>query len=167
MYAPFAPVRQAGMMLRLLLLLVLLPAVELGLLIELGSRIGTVATLALIVLTGFVGASLARRQGLGVVRDLQQETAAGRLPAGSLVDGVILLIAATLLITPGILTDAFGFLCLSPAFRRVIRERLLRRLARAAREGRMEFRVYADAPWGQRVEKEVRDIRDIDSGHED
>ena len=70
--------RQAGRVARLLLLFVLLPAAELGLLIEIGSRIGTGATLALIVVTGIVGASLARRQGLGVLRVLQHETADAR-----------------------------------------------------------------------------------------
>jgi len=102
---------------RLLLLFILLPAAELALLIEFGSRFGTLHTLILIVLTGIVGASLARSQGLGVMGEIQQEVAAGRLPTNSLVDGVIILVAAALLVTPGILTDAFGFLCLLPAFR--------------------------------------------------
>jgi UPF0716 protein FxsA len=146
------------MMFRLLLLFVGLPAVELGLLIEIGSRIGTAATLALIAVTGIVGAALARRQGLGALRVLQTETAAGRLPAGSLVDGVIILVAGALLVTPGVLTDAFGFLCLVPGFRRLVKRALRRRLERAAHEGRVEVRVYADDPWGPREEKVVRDV---------
>lgn len=153
---------------RLLLIFVALPAVELGLLIEVGSRIGTVATLAIILTTGVVGASLARRQGLSVLAEFQRETAAGRLPAGTLVDGVVILIAAALLITPGILTDTVGFLCLVPAFRRVVKRALVRRLERAAREGSVHVFVqgFATPPppgeadeWGERVEKEVRDLR--------
>jgi UPF0716 protein FxsA len=142
---------------RLLLLFVVLPAVELALLIEVGSRIGTVATLAIIVLTGMVGATLARRQGLGVLRRLQQETAAGRLPAGPLVDGVLILVAAALLVTPGILTDAFGFACLVPAFRARLKRHLRGRYERAVREGRVQVRVATD-PWGPRTEREVRDL---------
>jgi UPF0716 protein FxsA len=69
---------------RLLLLFIVVPAVELGLLIEIGSRIGTVATLGIIVVTGVVGAALARRQGIGVLRRVQAELAEGRVPAGSL-----------------------------------------------------------------------------------
>jgi UPF0716 protein FxsA len=145
-------------MFRLLLLFVVLPAAELGLLIEIGSRIGTGATLALIVVTGVVGASLARRQGLGVLRVLQNETAAGRLPAGSLVDGVIILVAGALLVTPGVLTDAFGFLCLLPAFRKMVKRALLRRLERAAREGQIDVRLYTDDAWRPREEKVVRDV---------
>jgi UPF0716 protein FxsA len=147
-------------MTRLLLLFVALPTAELALLIELGKRVGTGATLALIVATGIVGASLARRQGLGVLTVFQRETAAGRLPASTLLDGVIILLAGALLVTPGILTDVFGFLCLTPAFRRLVKRKLLRRLERAAREGRVEVRLYEDDPWGPREEKEVRDVRD-------
>jgi UPF0716 protein FxsA len=150
--------RQAGRVFRLLLLFVALPALELGLLIEIGRRIGTGATLALIVTTGVVGAALARHQGLGVLRVLQRETAAGRLPAGSLVDGVILLLAGALLVTPGVLTDAFGFVCLVPAFRELAKRALLRGLERRVREGRVEVQVYGDDPWGAREEKVVHDL---------
>ena len=153
-------------MTRLLLLFVALPAAELALLIELGKRVGTGATLALIVVTGIVGASLARRQGLGVLAAIQRETAAGRLPASTLLDGVIILLAGALLVTPGILTDAFGFLCLTPAFRGLVKRQLLRRLERAAREGQVEVRLYPDDPWGPREEKEVRDVRDVGTGRD-
>lgn len=147
-------------MLWLLLLFVALPALELALLIEVGSRIGTLATLAIIAVTGVVGAILARRQGLGVITRIQRETAEGRLPAGSLVDGAIILVAGALLVTPGILTDAFGFLCLVPAFRRLVKRALLSQLQRAAREGRIDVHLYTGDAWGPREEKEVRDLRD-------
>jgi len=146
---------------RLLLLFVLLPAVELALLIEVGSRIGTAATLGIIVLTGFIGAALARHQGLGVLRRLQQQTQAGQLPASSLVDGVLILVAAALLVTPGVLTDALGFLCLVPAFRNVLKREVRRRLERAVQEGRVSVNLYAEGvndPWGPRTEKVVHDL---------
>ena len=120
---------------RLLLLFILVPAVELALLIEVGRVIGTPGTLAIIVLTGAVGASLARWQGLRVLRDLQAESAAGRLPTDSLMDGAIILLAGALLITPGILTDVFGFLCLAPATRALGKRAVRRRFERAVREG--------------------------------
>ena len=121
---------------KLLLLFILVPAVELALLIEVGRHIGTLATLALIAGTGALGAFLARLQGLGILRQMQSELAAGRLPPSSIVDGVIILLAAVVLITPGILTDAVGFLCLVPAFRRVLKRTLWQRLRRAVQEGR-------------------------------
>jgi UPF0716 protein FxsA len=148
---------------RLILLFVVLPAIELALLVELGTRIGTGATLLLIMATGVVGAGLARRQGLGVLRELQSETAEGRLPAGSLVDGVIILVAGALLVTPGVLTDLFGFACLVPAFRRLAKRAILRRLERAVAEGRVQLHVHGEDPWGPREEIEVHDLRESES----
>jgi UPF0716 protein FxsA len=107
----------------LFILFIVVPAVELALLVEVGSRIGTLATLGLIVLTGFVGATLARMQGFLVLRKIQTSMNRGELPAGSLVDGLIILIAGALLITPGILTDAVGFVCLLPVFREFLKKR--------------------------------------------
>ena len=127
---------------RLLLLFVVVPAVELMLLIEVGGRIGTLATVGLIVVTGVAGAALARRQGLGVLARLQRETAEGRLPAESLADGVFILVAAALLVTPGILTDVVGLLFLVPAFRSVAKRILWRRLERAVRERRVQMHVH-------------------------
>lgn len=145
---------------RLLLLFVLLPAVELALLIEVGRRIGTGATLTIIVVTGIIGASLARRQGLGVIRELQRESAAGHLPAGSLIDGILILIAGALLVTPGVLTDAFGFLCLVPAFRNALKRVALQRFEHAVAEGRVEIHHFEDGMREPREEKLVRDLRD-------
>jgi len=132
-------------MARLLLLFVLLPALELGLLIAVGRRIGTVETVGLIVATGVVGASLARSQGLQVLARVQGELGAGRLPAESLVDGLLILVAAALLVTPGVLTDAFGLLCLVPTFRRVVKRWLRRRFEQAVAEGRVQMEVHRSA----------------------
>jgi len=123
-------------MIRLLLLFTVVPAVELFLLIEIGRRIGTLPTLALIVFTGALGATLARLQGAAVLRNMRTELQRGSLPASSLLDGVLILIAAALLVTPGILTDACGFLLLIPLTRRGVRALLRRWLQRAIREGR-------------------------------
>jgi UPF0716 protein FxsA len=142
---------------RLVLLFVVLPAVELALLIELGSRFGTLHTLSLIVLTGVIGASLARGQGLGVMRQIQTEVAEGRLPATSLVDAAIILVAAALLITPGVLTDAFGFLCLIPAFRGVMKRILWRRLEESVRQNRIHVDVGLESS-----RRPVHDVRDVD-----
>jgi len=142
----------------LLLLFVLLPAVELALLIEVGSRIGTVPTLGLIAATGVVGAALARRQGLHVLRRLQEETGGGRMPAGPLLDGAFILVAGALLVTPGILTDAFGFLCLVPPFRRLVKAWVRRRLERAVQEGRVHVQVWSPESPAPREEKVVYDL---------
>ncbi len=125
----------------LLLLFIVLPAVELALLIELGQRIGTIETIMIIVLTGVVGATMARNQGIRVLGHVQAEVAAGRMPAESFVDGIMILVASALLVTPGVLTDAFGFLCLIPGFRRLVKSEIVRRFERAVAENRVHMHV--------------------------
>jgi len=132
-------------MVRLLLLFIAVPAIELALLIEIGKRIGTLPTLALIVTTGVLGAALARSQGLGVLRKARAEAAAGRLPAAALIDGLIILLAGAMLVTPGVLTDVFGFLCLIPVSRRWIKYLVASWLMRAARRGQIRFSVSVRA----------------------
>ena len=128
-------------MCQLLLLFVAVPIVEMYLLIRIGEAIGWPPTLALVLVTGVLGATLARRQGLSALRRIQEETAAGRVPGDALFDGALILVAGAVLITPGVLTDVFGFLCLVPAFRRMLRRRLSERFATAVREGRVSFTV--------------------------
>lgn len=125
-------------MVRLLLLFIALPAVELALLLEIGQRIGTLETLFLIVATGVLGATLARRQGLRVLARVQERLAQGEMPADSLVDGLLILVASALLVTPGVITDAVGFLCLVPRFRALVKRIVVRRFERAVRENRIQ-----------------------------
>lgn len=133
---------------RLILLLVGVPLLELALLIEIGRFVGTVPTIGLILFTGALGAFLTRRQGLAVLRQVQAEVTAGRLPAGQLVDGLIILLAAALLITPGVLTDAIGLFCLVPAGRRIVKAWTRRWLERAIRTGRVKVSVDFRAGFG-------------------
>lgn len=126
---------------RLLLLFILVPAAELALLIEIGRHIGTLATLGLIAGTGFLGAALARHQGLGILKTIRQEMHAGRLPARSMIDGVMVLLAGAVLMTPGILTDALGFLILIPTTRAWIRGALWNWLKNAIQTGRVQVNV--------------------------
>ena len=109
------------MFLRLLLLFTVVPLIELFLLVKLGTMIGIGATVLIVICTGILGAWLARWQGLGVLR----------LPADALIDGLLILIAGAVLLTPGLITDAFGFLLLVPQGRAVVR-----RLTRARFETR-------------------------------
>ncbi|MGI9590931.1 MAG: FxsA family protein [Myxococcota bacterium] len=154
--------RQAPGMARLLLLFLVLPVVELALLLRVGARIGIGPTLVLIVLTGVLGASLARSQGLAVLGRLQGELQAGRMPTQPILDGVAILIAAALLVTPGILTDAVGFALLTPAFREGLKRHLVARFERAVREGRVRV-VHAEGNAAPREEKVVYALDDEDA----
>jgi UPF0716 protein FxsA len=133
---------------RLLLLFILVPAIELAILIEIGSHLGTLPTLALIVSTGMLGAFLARMQGLSVLRKAQEQMQRGELPAGSLADGVLILVAAALLVTPGVLTDATGFLLLVPRVRQAVKGLLLRRFRRAVEDNEIQVQVagFGESP---------------------
>lgn len=116
------------MLLRLLLLFTLVPLVELSLLIWISQYTGLVFTIALVLLTGIVGAALARYEGLRCWRRVHQAMAAGRLPGDPLLDGLMILIAGALLVTPGILTDLLGFALLTPPLRRLVKNRIKRRI---------------------------------------
>jgi UPF0716 protein FxsA len=118
------------MFLRLLLLFTVVPLVELFLLVKLGTVIGVGPTVLIVLLTGFLGALLARWQGLGVLRRLSEDLGEGRLPADALIDGLLILIAGAVLLTPGLLTDALGFFLLMPAGRRAVRRTVATRLER-------------------------------------
>ncbi len=108
-------------MLGLLLLLAftVLPLVELALLLRVGERLGAGPTLGLVLATGLLGAALARWQGAAAWRAIQVELAQGRLPGRQIVEGLLVFAAALLLVTPGVLTDAAGFLLLVPPARRI------------------------------------------------
>jgi UPF0716 protein FxsA len=146
---------------KLLLLFILIPAIELLLLIQIGQWIGALPTIGLIIFTGVLGAYLARRQGVQVLARLRAELQAGQLPAEPIFDGVIVLVAGAFLITPGILTDTVGFLCLIPATRRLIKRAIWSRLERAIQQGQIFTATYRGM--GHRAEPEDVIIIDGDN----
>lgn len=102
----------------LMVLFIAVPIVEIFVLVEIGRVIGSLATLFFLIFTAVLGAMLVRMQGLNTLWNIQQELDAGRLPAAKVVEGVIIIFAGALLLTPGFVTDAVGFVCLIPQFRR-------------------------------------------------
>ena len=135
---------------RLVLLFLLTPAVELGLLIQVDQMIGFGPTIALIIATGVAGSYLARREGVSTWRRLNSRLSTGELPGTELADGAIILVAGALLITPGVLTDVVGFLGLLPPTRAFIRKLLMKRLRSKMEEGSMQvqFGVFGGAAPG-------------------
>jgi UPF0716 protein FxsA len=114
----------------LVLLFIGVPFAEIYVLLQVGHAIGILNTLALLILVSVVGAWLAKREGLGVLRRMQAAVNAGRVPGTELVDGFLILLAAALMLTPGFLTDILAILLLLPPVRAVVRRELRRRLAR-------------------------------------
>ena len=130
----------------LLLLFIIVPVAELLLLIEIGQHVGSLTTVGIIMATGILGASLARQQGLRTLARLRQELDHGRIPTDPIADGVLILVAAAVLITPGVLTDLFGFLCLIPTCRQLMKRYLKRWFQHAVRTGSVRVNV---APGGR------------------
>ena len=104
----------------LLLLFLLVPLTEIYFLIVVGGWIGALPTIALVVLTALIGATLARHQGLVTLQRVQASMARGELPAIEMLEGALLLVGGLLLLTPGFFTDAAGFICLLPLTRRAL-----------------------------------------------
>lgn len=101
----------------LFLLFILVPIIEIALLIQVSEVIGGVATIALVILTALLGARLVKQQGIAAVTQAQSQMAQGQMPAKQLFAGVCIVIAGVMLLTPGIITDIFGFLLLTPVVR--------------------------------------------------
>lgn len=106
-----------------------MPIIEIAVLIQVGGAIGLLSTLAIIIATAILGTFMLRQQGLATLTRAQSRLAAGEMPAQQVAEGVFLLIGGVLLLTPGFVTDAFGFLCLLPPTRRWMANRLGRRIA--------------------------------------
>lgn len=107
-------------MAKLFLLFTIVPSIELWLLFKVGSLIGFWETILLVIVTGMIGASMAKREGISVLREIQEAPAKG-IPLGDKIgEGLLVLVGGVLLITPGILTDAFGFSLIFPITRRLI-----------------------------------------------
>lgn len=120
---------------RLALLFLLVPAVELFLLIRMGQLVGFWPTLAFVILTGWVGAWLARLEGMRVLARFQQEVAVGRIPGQAIFDGAAVLLGGAFLVAPGVLTDVTGLALLFPPTRRLIQRWVRKRLQRGIMEG--------------------------------
>ena len=130
----------------LFLIFLAVPLAEIYLLIEVGSAIGAVTTIFLVVLTALLGAVLVRLQGFSTLSRARAEVAQGRAPALEILEGVCLFVAGALLLTPGFFTDAVGFALLTPPLRRrIVRHVLERRMLHAAaRSGRVIDVEYRD-----------------------
>lgn len=124
---------------RLVLLFVLTPLVELAILVYLGTIIGALHTILIVVATGVLGAVLARHQGLTVLSRIRSNIERGILPSNELFHGALILVGGLLLLTPGIITDILGFMVLVPQTRRIIGRWLLSVIRRRIQKGDIHY----------------------------
>lgn len=106
--------------------LIVVPAIEIGILLLSGKTIGAIPTVLLIILTGILGAWLAKKQGIETIRKAQQQMQYAQIPSDAILDGLCILIGGTLLLTPGFITDAIGIFLLLPISRNKIKPFLLK-----------------------------------------
>lgn len=137
-------------MFRLGLLFVVVTSLELAILLQMGRWVGWAPTIGLIFFTGFLGAYLTRQQGFRVLRDIQDAMQRGQMPAREILHGVCILCAGAFLITPGLLTDLFGFALLIPWFRDALLTRMQARLERWMQQNMTVVSVYPGEPYTTR-----------------
>ena len=124
---------------RLILLFIGVPIIEMALLVRIGQEMGFWPTIGLIMLTGLLGSILTRQQGSSVWHQFNAKLQSGQLPGKELIDGLIVLVAGALLLTPGVVTDFVGFLGLLPFSRKYIRQYAQRRLKNTRSTGSIGF----------------------------
>lgn len=127
------------------LLMIGIPIAEIAVFIEVGGRIGLWPTIGTIVLTAMIGTFLLRQQGLATLRSVQASLEQNRLPLVEVFDGLCLLVAGALLLTPGFVTDGFGLLLFFPPFRTLLRYFLARYWTAS---GRIDIRTDGNGPPG-------------------
>lgn len=151
-------------MLRLAIPFLLWPIIELLVLIRIGQATSATTAILLAILPSILGAYLAKREGLRTYRRIQTELAAGRIPGNQLIEGLLILIAGVLLITPGLITGALGLLILLAPIRRTAREFLKRRF-----RSRFHISHFADfTGWSRsRSDEDIVDVpsREVDQRH--
>jgi UPF0716 protein FxsA len=121
----------------LILLFTVLPALELALLIKVGSHIGALNTILIVIGTGVVGAALARYEGFRVLMKVQDSLQRGIMPSAEILDGFMILAGGIALLTPGFITDVLGLLLLFPATRAGIKWLLRRKFQSMIKQGQV------------------------------
>ena len=115
------------MLIRLLAAFIIIPLVELYLLLQVAEATSLGTTLAIVIVTGIIGSILARREGVMAWYRFRSALSQGRVPTQEIQDGLMIVFAAALLLTPGLLTDAVGFALLVPLGRTLARRYVLAR----------------------------------------
>ncbi|TWT89021.1 phage T7 F exclusion suppressor FxsA [Pseudobythopirellula maris] len=141
----------------LLLLFTVVPLVEFSLLWEITERTNLLFTIALVLATGALGAALARWQGLVTLWKIRERAAGGGMPTDELFDGALILVAGAVLITPGVLTDAFGFALLTPPLRALVKRGL-----KAWFKRNVKFHVHTTAPGGAPSTPRGSEVLDVE-----
>ncbi|MGH7772330.1 MAG: FxsA family protein [Candidatus Binatia bacterium] len=135
------------MVARLFLLFTIVPLVELYFLIKIGSYLGALNTILLLLATGFLGAVLIRLEGLRTMRQIADTLSQGAVPAEEMVDGLLIFAAGVLLLTPGVLTDIIALFLLVPSTRTLFKRWLRKKFGRMVASGDIRLQSRSGS-WG-------------------
>ena len=154
----------------ILVIFIGVPLMEIMLFIEIGAYIGLWLTLTIVILTAIIGTTLIRRQGLQTLNRAQHEMKSQRLPVQELFEGICLIISGALLLTPGFLTDVFGFMLLVPPLRRVLGHYIWRKIqnsekTRFAMSDKAGY--YRDNDGGPIIDGEAKNIPEENENSKD
>lgn len=147
----------------LFLLFVAMPIIEISLLIQVGGAIGGWNTIAIVIVTAFLGAHFVRREGLSTLQSAQRKMQQNQLPGNEMIDGLMLVVAGVLLVTPGFITDIFGFLLVLPGSRHLIRRYVVNHMkVRVVTASNQSFYSQSSPrdPFSHNASKEHGDIID-------
>lgn len=111
--------KKGNMFTKLLLLFTIVPVVEVFLLFKISGLTNWLVTMLIVISTGVIGAYLAKSEGKGIIDKIKNELSYGSLPKDELIGGLCVLIGGVLLVTPGVLTDLFGFSLIIPLTRNI------------------------------------------------
>ncbi|OEF95583.1 FxsA family protein [Desulfuribacillus alkaliarsenatis] len=129
----------------LALLFIVVPAIEIYLIIKVGQIFGALTTLGIVVLTGFLGAYLAKSQGRQTLMLAQIDLQQGRVPSDLILDGLAILVGGVVLLTPGFVTDIFGFFLLVPTTRGMFKLAMRNWITKMINNGNVH--IYTSRRW--------------------
>ncbi|WP_269619538.1 FxsA family protein [Zhongshania sp. BJYM1] len=151
----------------LFVMFVVLPIIEMWLLIKVGAVIGALPTIAMVVTTAIIGAALLKQQGLQTLTRAQQRLNSGEVPATEILEGLMLAVGGALLLTPGFVTDAIGFVCLIAPLRRMVIAALIKRGVMQVQMNQFNNGTSpfgsAGQPFGERPQNKAADSRSVES----
>jgi UPF0716 protein FxsA len=131
---------------RLALLFIGLPLLELYILIKIGSHLGAFVTIGLVIFTALLGLLLARFEGLRTWHQIRQSLSQGIVPAEEMVDSVLIFAGGVLFVIPGVITDVAALILLIPFTRTIFKRWLRRRFDRAVERGNVRLQYHRSAP---------------------
>ncbi|MFM1549888.1 MAG: FxsA family protein [Lentisphaeria bacterium] len=158
---------RVNLLILLILVLIVVPAADFILLLAAGGRIGWLTTLALAVLTGIIGAGLAKQQGMRTWIEIRHSLSRGQLPSAPLLEGAMILFAGAVLLTPGFITDAVGFLLLVPLPRRWLAGRVVAHFRKRMQANQEQQSANGNAwnfsaQWSTKTAQDDDEIIDMD-----